>query len=250
MNSTEANDALKKFSALSFHNREEGIHHNPYDQEVREMLSIEEGNLELLQKSLAERYSGTLGVLAENPLRSTKNLCIVVIALASRAAIRGGLSPETAFSLSDSYIQQIECCSSADSAGELLRSAEFNYAKLVRDIRSAFHKKNAIVDNCRNYITTHLHEKITVTDLAEREGISSAYLSELFRKYAHTTIIDYIMKEKINAAKNLLLYSEMELSEIAGYLGFSSQSHFGDKFRKSTGLTPRRFRMLYGVKKE
>lgn len=48
------------------------------------------------------------GKLADTPLRSAKNIGIVILTLASRAAIRGGLDPETAFTIEDAYVQQIE----------------------------------------------------------------------------------------------------------------------------------------------
>ena len=93
-----------------FEKQELGTLHNPYDQEIREFTSIEYGDIETLRKSLEENYAGEIGTLAADPLRNAKNRGIVVIALASRAAIRGGVLPETAFSLSDTFIQRIELC--------------------------------------------------------------------------------------------------------------------------------------------
>ena len=100
----------KNFNDILFENHENNVHHNPYDQELREFGSIENGDLIQLEKSLQEDYDGTIGTLAKDPLRNLKNLGLVLVTLASRAAIRGGLSPEISFSLSDSYIQQIEDC--------------------------------------------------------------------------------------------------------------------------------------------
>lgn len=114
-------EALKYFSNLVFQNREFKKAHNPYDQELREFSSIEHGNLEQLKRSLEEDYPGEIGILASNPLRQTKNRAIVVITLASRSAIRGGLSAEIAFSLSDSYIQKIEECDDIPTLFHLLR---------------------------------------------------------------------------------------------------------------------------------
>ncbi len=96
------------FSELVFENREQGRRHNPYDQEFRECASIEHGDLEQLKRAIKEDYLGELGTLAKNPIRHTRNLGIVVITLASRAAIRGGLPYEIAYSLSDSSIQKLE----------------------------------------------------------------------------------------------------------------------------------------------
>ena len=55
------------------------------------------------------------------------------------------------------------------------------------------------------------------------------------------------MSQKINQAKRLFIYSNMTSSEIAFRLGFSSQSHFGQMFKKHTGLTPRQFAVKFSV---
>lgn len=62
----------------------------------------------MLKKSIGEDYLGKTGVLSKDELRNTKNLGIVVMTLASRAAIRGGLMPEISYSMSDVFIQKIE----------------------------------------------------------------------------------------------------------------------------------------------
>ena len=68
--------------------------HNPYEQELREMNSITNGDIEALSRSMSETYEGEIGILAKDPLRSAKNVAIGNITLASRAAIRGGMSTE------------------------------------------------------------------------------------------------------------------------------------------------------------
>src|SRR5574344_1981291 len=129
------NDVQKRFSSLMFSNRENGVFHNPYDQEQREMDAVEKGDTERLEKSIRENYPGKVGTLAHDPVRNAKNLAIVVITLASRAAIRGGLEPEIAFSLSDSYIHKVEELHTMDTLDHLMRHAEFQYAQMVHEIR-------------------------------------------------------------------------------------------------------------------
>ena len=68
----------KHFNDILFENNENNIHHNPYDQEMREFGSIENGDLIQLEKSMQEDYDGTIGTLAKDPLRNLKNLGIVL----------------------------------------------------------------------------------------------------------------------------------------------------------------------------
>lgn len=243
----------KHYSDLIFENQEEGITHNPYDQEIREFTSIERGDIEGLKKSHAEDYTGQLGTLSKDPLRQYKNLGIVIITLASRAAIRGGLLPEIAFSLSDAYIQRIEEYHDIPSALHLARKAEFHYTQLVKELKeqkegSKNKDVNYHIEKCKDYIFSHLHEKIQVQDIAEELGLNANYLSGLFQKCENSSLTNFILKEKVNLTQNLLIYSRYTYSEIATYLGFSSQSHLGKQFKKITGMTLRQYRELYGVK--
>ena len=253
LNHDHTGKVQKHFNDILFENHENNVHHNPYDQEMREFGSIENGDLIQLEKSLQEDYDGTIGTLAKDPLRNLKNLGIVLVTLASRAAIRGGLSPEISFSLSDSYIQQIEECKDLALVAPLAHKAEFQYAEMVHEIKEKQKgilkkQKNPRINKCKNFIFSHLHDRITLEDLAAEADCNPNYLSQLFKECEGISISGYILQEKINRAKNLLIYSDYSYIEIATYLGFSSQSHLGTQFKKHTGYTLRQYREIYGRK--
>lgn len=244
---------LKKITDLLFTNQELGIEHNPYDQELREMTSIEQGDLETLYKSLHENYPGKVGRLAKDDLRNAKNLAIVNTALACRAAIRGGVMPEISFSLSDTLIQSIEECADIDTVNHLMTALKYQYARMVSEIKNSRNGKtvrdeNYHVKRCKDYIFTHLHGKLSLARIADALSLNAAYLSNLFRQCEGISITEFIRKEKINLAQNLLMYSDYSYSEIAAYLGFASQSHLGTQFKKTVGMTLRQYREMYGLK--
>lgn len=253
LNHDHTGKVQKHFNDILFENHENNVHHNPYDQEMREFGSIENGDLIQLEKSLQEDYDGTIGTLAKDPLRNLKNLGIVLVTLASRAAICGGLSPEISFSLSDSYIQQIEECKDLALVAPLAHKAEFQYAEMVHEIKEKQKgilkkQKNPRINKCKDFIFSHLHDRITLEDLAAEADCNPNYLSQLFKECEGISISGYILQEKINRAKNLLIYSDYSYIEIATYLGFSSQSHLGTQFKKHTGYTLRQYREIYGRK--
>ena len=230
LNHDHTGKVQKHFNDILFENHENNVHHNPYDQEMREFGSIENGDLIQLEKSLQEDYDGTIGTLAKDPLRNLKNLGIVLVTLASRAAIRGGLSPEISFSLSDSYIQQIEECKDLALVAPLAHKAEFQYAEMVHEIKEKQKgilkkQKNPRINKCKDFIFSHLHDRITLEDLAVEADCNPNYLSQLFKECEGISISGYILQEKINRAKNLLIYSDYSYIKIATYMGFSSQSH-------------------------
>lgn len=108
--------------------------------------------------------------------------------------------------------------------------------------------KNPHINRCKDYIYFHLHNKIYVQDVARELNLNANYLSELFHQCEKISLTDFILREKMNLVKNLLVYSRYTCSEIAAYLGFSSQSHMGKQFKQCSGMTPYQYRKVYGVK--
>ena len=238
---------------MTFNNREHDQKHNSYEKELREMSSIEQGDLLLLQKSWDEDFNGNFGINSKDSSRNAKNLAISAVTLATRAAIRGGISPELAFSLCDSYTMQIEESKYTSVLASILKGAEYSLTQMV--YVNKMHKKagsssnsNPIVERCKDYIFSHLQGKLTVQEIAEEFSINPNYLSDLFRQHEGISPLQYIINEKISLAKNLLTYSKYSYSEIATYLGFSSQSHLGKQFKAMTGMTLREYRNRFWKK--
>lgn len=173
------------FHKIVFDNQENTTHHNPYDQEIREFASIRNGDLEMLKKTMEEDYTGTIGTLASTPLRDCQNLAIVLITLASRAAMEGGVLPEIAYTLSDTYIQKVEELHVPAAAVQLAKQAEFHYAALVRDTKATRssdaqkHAQDFRINQCKGYIFSHLHGKISTADIAQAMHMNPNYLSNL-----------------------------------------------------------------------
>ena len=72
--------------------------------------------------------------------------------------------------------------------------------------------------------------------------MNRTYLCALFRERTGMSVGSYVTALKLNEAKRLLEISDKSLEQIAAFLGFSSQSHFQNAFRKHTGLTPGAYR--------
>ena len=244
-------DALSALYNKIFEDVENNFAHNPYSHEKRQVASIREGETDRLSRILEERFPGRYGTLSQDPLKQEIYIGIVETTLASRAAIEGGVHPEIAYSLSDITIQKLDNCKSAITAMTISRQMQMQYAKLVADQKQSRLQtesptaENNHVSHCKDYIFTHLHGKLTVHEIADAIGLEENYLSALFKRYENVTLSSYITNEKINLAKNLLMYSRYSFIEISNYLGFSSQSHFGQVFKKITGTTPRIFRESY-----
>lgn len=188
-----------------------------------------------------------VGMLSRDTLRNYKDLSIVAITLSSRSAIEGGMSPETAFSMSDSYIQQIENLRSKEKVLEFTRKAQTEFCLAVRDgARSA--TDNPLILRCRDLISRRVNAKLSVKELADALNVNPSYLSHVFSREEKMPISDYIAREKVRTATGELIFTEKSFAEIAALFSFSSQSHFGKVFKKWTGMTPKQYRTLYGEK--
>ena len=103
---------------------------------------------------------------------------------------------------------------------------------------------------CMDYIYENLHTKITLPTLAKTAGLSPSYLSRLFRRETVLTVSEYIIRKRVEAAENMLKYSEYSCIEISSYLCFSSESHFIQVFRRYTGYTPKQYRQKFFRRKK
>lgn len=219
--------------------------HNTYDLEQMVMRIVRKGDTAALKEWISHAPAVRGGVLAAEQLRQRKNTFIVIATLASRAAIRGGMDVDDAFSRSDSYIQQCELLSSPEAIINLQYRMILDYTECVERLHLGKHPTKLTVD-VANYIQHHMSEPITVERLAEELFLNRSYLSRKFKEEAGESLTDFILKEKTEEAKRLLRYSDKPLTAIGAYLGFSSASHFSRVFKAYVGSTPGEYREKHG----
>lgn len=224
-----------------YRKKEEGIFNNSYEIEGELMEYIETGNVKGLHNFIKnpKRISG--GILANDGLRHAKNMFICAITLAARAAIRGGLSPQTAFQLSDIYIQQAEQLNDIQSVNSLLVRAMFEYAGRVASLSIPV-SADGVLNRVVEYVRTNTNKNITVSDIADHFGFSRSHLSHKFKKAFGIELKRFILQCKLEEARLLLKYSNRSISEISSYLCFANQSHFQRAFKKQFGITPNNYR--------
>lgn len=244
------NKIQKRFVSNLFQNIENSNKHNSHSKEIRELNSITNGDVDSLVKSWEEDLAGVHGRLAKDDLRQEKNLAITTLILASRAAIDGGLHPEFSYTIVDNYIYELEELKDINKIVPLMRKAEIYYTKLVKELRNPNKDTNyrhPSVEITKDYIVRNIHSPLNIKNISEELNFNSNYLAEIFKKQENISLPNYILREKIKIAKNMLIYSNSPYIVIATDLGFSSQSFFTKKFRDETGVTPKKFRDKYGL---
>ena len=111
-------------------------------------------------------------------------------------------------------------------------------------------KKAMLIEKIKNVIIEMIHYDDEVSKIKNSDHISKklnhnyTYLANLFSEATGTTIEHYIIIHKIERAKELIIYDELTLTEIAWKLNYSSVAHLSNQFKKITGLTPSYFKQL------
>lgn len=212
--------------------------HGTWATEQELFHRIKDGNMDNFAELAAKFAAGNVGPLSHgDPLRQAKNEGIVFTTLCSRAAILGGVSPEGGYNLADYYILRMEAADNVSAVqhctGEMLEA----FLRRIRQSKVNSRYSSA-VSACMDYIETHISEKISLDAMAKELGYSSYYLSSKFQKETGENLNQYINRQKIEQAKNLLRAHSLSAADISERLSFSSPSYFAAIFRKFTGMTP------------
>ncbi len=236
----------KELYYKEFVRRENEILRAPYNPELEFYTAIKSGDITKVRELCEERLIDKkgLGVLSDNYLQHIKYHFVITTAVTARYCIEGGMELSTAYTLSDFYIQKADRCKNAKDISDLHPVMCEDYAKRMKALRKKKICSKHVAD-CIDYIYDNLHKRITIDMLSDHVQLNPSYLSRLFKKEVGTPISTYIQSKKIETAKNMLIYSEHSLSEIASTLAFPSQSYFTEIFKKHTGVTPTEYKNHY-----
>ncbi len=216
--------------------------HKVWMAEQAMLQMVRTGDLNYKQAlSTSFGISAGVPVRTDDALRQSKTSIIVFTSLVCRAAIEGGLSPEEAYALGDSYIQTTE---SAKTLSELSPLPVMMYDDFIRRVHKCRTnpKLSRQVQKCVDYIEMNLDKKIRAADLAVLVGYTEYYLTHKFKEETGLSVTDYIKFAKIERAKVLLKSTDQTVQNIAASLCFSTRNYFSRVFQEVTGMTPMEYR--------
>ena len=111
-------------------------------------------------------------------------------------------------------------------------------------------KKGILIEKIKNVIVELVHHTVELPKtnfsnyLAEKLHHDYTYMANLFSEVQGTTIEQYIISHKIERIKELIMYDELNITEIAWKMNYSSVAHLSNQFKKVTGLSPSHFKQL------
>lgn len=133
---------------------------------------------------------------------------------------------------------------------ELLKTALFNLGFDLMDDKRAI-----LIEKIKNAIIEMVHHsneiiKVNFSDyLSEKLDYDYTYLANLFSEVQGTTIEQFIISHKVERIKELIIYGELNITEIAWKMNYSSVAHLSNQFKKMTGLSPSHFKQLRDKKR-
>ena len=243
-------DAAKSAEIVNYHllNLADGRQHASYEYESTFLYYVAQGDadhaLDALNGFELDDNSGKIGTFASNPLKQMEYGAVIAVSMICRIAIQAGVDPMVVYDHNDIYLQNISSVSTEQAYNEIIHTALREICQLIRGQQD---KRNDSIHikRCKQYVYQHVDQRLTVAEIAKALNLNTTYLSGLFRASEGITLKEYITAEKVRAAENMLRHSDEGIREIAQNLGFCSVSHFGDVFKRRTGMTPTAYRNRY-----
>lgn len=178
--------------------------------------------------------------LSKKPLNSLKYSLIGSCTIFTRAVIDAGLDAETAFILSDYYINFIDEATSIKAAEKLEYDMLNDFIKVLKRHKEYYY--NPLVNRVIQYIRTNIEKRLSLQEISSYVNVHPNYLSSAFKKEVGKNLIEYINELKISAIKGYMDYTNLSISEISYTFNFNHITYFSRFFKKHTGLTPKEYR--------
>ena len=211
-----------------------------YDYENQLMDAVSKGQTHKADVLLGGLSSFSLEQRVADPVKNTKNYCIIMNTLLRKAAERGGVHPLYLDNASSAFALQIEQLLTVEAATTLMTQMYRTYCRLVRQ-HTTQHYSPAI-QKALVCIDADLSDHLSLHSLADTLNISSSYLSTLFKKETGQTLTDYINTKRMNLAKHLLKTTRLQIQTVAQHCGIMDVQYFCKVFKRSTGLSPKQYR--------
>ena len=191
-------------------------------------------------KEILNSILGT--ILFHNPgdLGVLKARLLELLSVLSRSAVEGGVDINVMLEKNLSYINKVMHINDPEDLCAWISVALNEFIELVYSSQDA--KKTTQIRPAINYIDANYDNPLTLTEIAKTSYLSVSRLAHIFKEQMGITIIDYLTSVRIDRAKQLLLTTNQNCTEICFQVGYNNQSYFTRIFKEFVGMTPRKFR--------
>lgn len=213
-----------------------------YELEKKLMNAITKGDkkeVAQLSKEPADRFLDFSNRIPESPIRSAKNISLVLNTLCRTAAEKGGVHPVYIHHISERFAILIERAPNLNHLNSLGMLMINEYCEVVNTFSTRAY--SPIVKQAVDYIQLNLENPLTLNEIAATLHVNPTYLSRKFREDTNMNIIEYINHKRIEEAKLYLHRGNKSVTEIAFLVGFNDVNYFSRVFKKITSVTPSQY---------
>jgi two-component system response regulator YesN len=191
-------------------------------------------------KKILNSILGT--ILFHNPadLGVLKVRLLELLSILSRAAVEGGVKVDVMLEKNLGYVNKVMQINNQEDLCAWISTALNEFIELVYTSQDA--KKIRQITPAINYIDANYDKLITLEEIARASHLSASRLAHVFKEQMGITIIEYLTSVRIERAKQLLLATDQNCTEICFQVGYNNQSYFTRTFKELAGMPPRDFR--------
>jgi two-component system response regulator YesN len=211
----------------------------PLAKERELLASISKGDLDGSRKVLNE-ILGLIFFYSNNNLEVIKLRVAELVVLLSRAAIDGGASTEEIIGLNNDYLVRIRHSRSVYELSAFLSVILTRFVDCVFTLKSIKHAD--LIRKSIHFIHSQYTGSLSLERVAAFVHLSPSHFSRIFHEGTGESFVAYLTRIRIEKAKSLLQNHSIPLAEIGARTGFKDQSYFTRVFKRSTGLSPGKYR--------
>ncbi len=215
------------------------IHPYPVREKEKLLSTIKLGDVENSRKALAEFLARFRHFVEEKPAVLKVRLYELIGAL-NDAAILGGGDEQKLTDFIAKCIEEIDFLKDLDTVEQWLGKI---IEELVRIVGQVYERRSKyIIENAKRYIEAHYRSAVNYRDVAKEVCISPSHFLYLFKRETGMTFGDYLTMVRIDKAKELLLSTPLNVTEIAFEVGFNNSNYFSSLFKKTVGVAATTYR--------
>lgn len=209
-----------------------------YEKETELLSRVRTGNVQEA-KALLDELLGHILFSQGSRIENIHLMAVELTTLLSRVAIDGGAGTDKIYGLNSQYLTKILMQQNQEELCYLLQEVveSFMDAMFAHQDQGNPHIRKAL-----RYIAANYTQKLTLQNVASEVGISPNHFSTLFHKTVGVSFREYLCQTRVEGSKQLLLYTDYSLADIAAAMGFPDQSNFSKVFKRITGISPGKYR--------
>ncbi|MHC4537958.1 MAG: helix-turn-helix domain-containing protein [Planctomycetota bacterium] len=191
-------------------------------------------------KEILNSILGTILFKTIGDLGILKARMLELLSILSRSAVEGGVNIDVMLEKNLNYVNKVMRINNQEDLCAWISTALNEFIELVYSSQDA--RKVSQIRPAINYIDANYNKPITLADVARASHLSVSRLAHIFKEQMGITIIDYLTSVRIERAKQLLLATDQNCTEICFEVGYNNQSYFTRTFKGFVGMTPRQFK--------